>query len=143
MGYNREERGVKMNKYVIDYEYGIADFFTEATDEKEVRRKFYNCANCCFGIRKSIGGYTVKETYLDVALPIPYRDKGGTQFLSHNGDEILFNDHFKTSNGEPWKLMNEHGDWCSCQEMGKEELSCNVHHFWVKDHNKLCDCQNK
>ena len=129
-----------MIKYVIDYEHGVADFYTNEADPKKARDEFYGCAGICFGIRKSLGATVIKRTYKDVALPIPYRDKGATQFLSHGGDEILFDDRFRTHDGDPWKLMNEHTNWCSCKVKGVEELSCEVHHFWVPDHDKKCDC---
>ena len=132
-----------MNKFVIDYEYGIADFYTDASDDKEVLRQFWECASVCFGIRKSLGETKIDTRYLGTDLPIPYRDKGGTQFLAHHGDEILFNDKYKTHDGKPWKLYNEHGEWCTCRKLGREELSCEVHHFWVKNHNKKCKCMDK
>lgn len=128
-----------MNKYEIDYEYGAAEFYTEATDPAQVRREFHNCANHCFGIRKSIGGYTVVATYLNVDLPIPYRGKDATQFLAHHGDEILFDDRFTEDDIYPWKLHDEGGDWCSCAERGKPELSCTVHHFYVENHDEICE----
>lgn len=58
--------------------------------------------------------------------------------LTHDGDLIAFNSKFRDSEGGYWKIMSEHGDVCTCKETGKEELSCEVHHFWVKNHDKIC-----
>ena len=134
-----------MNKYVIDYEYGVADFYTDASNPDDVRLEFHTAANRCFGIRKSLGGYRVLESYQNVELPIPYRDKGGTHFLSHHGDEILFKYLGLPGDLDKswWKLHSEHGDWCSCKIEGVQELACSVHHFWVPDHNLVCDCMTK
>jgi hypothetical protein len=142
-----------MNKYVIDYDYGVADFYTEESDPpgtptdieitepmsiSAVRREFYHCANACFGIRKSLGDFHLKATYPGVLLPAPYEGHGGTHFLSHHGDEILFDSHYEQGFGEYWKLHIEGGGWCSCRERGKAQLDCEVHHFWVTDHDTLC-----
>jgi len=147
-----------LNKYVIDYGYGRADFYTEALDPEgtpvememfqdlalsPVRREFLTCATACFGIRKSLGDYRLLETYLNVELPLPYRGHGGTHFLSHHGDDILFDSHYEQAPGEYWKLHSEGGGWCSCKQRGKPELSCDAHHFWVPDHEALCSCQNR
>lgn len=129
-----------MHKYKIDYGYGVADFYTEAVDPAQVRREFHACANECFGIRKSLDGYQVQETYRDVALPLPYRNHLATHFLSHHGDEILFDRTHSTPCGAGWKLHNESGEWCSCRERGVPELACEVHHFWVANHDQLCRC---
>ena len=129
-----------MNKVVIDYGDGAADFYCEASDPKQVEREFYACANHCFGIRKSIMRYEVRGTYPNVDLPLPYRGHGATHFLSHHGDEILFDaNHHQDEHGlEYWKLHDESGDWCSCRERGKAQLDCTVHHFWVPDHDEAC-----
>ena len=133
-----------MNKYDINYVYGTAYFYCEADDDIEVTRDFQRCAACCFGIRKSLGDVGIVRRYANVELPLPYRDKGGTHLLIHSGgDTILFDASQHTDNGEPWKLMSEWGEWCSCKERGKAELSCGVHHFWVLDHDKVCDCQKQ
>lgn len=117
-----------MNKYTINYGYGVADFYCEATEEKRIITEFYNCANCCFGIRKSITREpSIEKQDHNVELPLPYRDKGATHFLSHGGgDQILFNFSHKFQNS-PWKLMNECGDWCSCKKLGRPDPSCAVH----------------
>ncbi len=133
-----------MNKYVIDYGYGVAQFYTEATDPAEVRREFYACANACFGIRKSLAGYEVVCSFSSAALPLPYRGFEATHFLSHSGgDDILFDSRFQTLDGSLWKLRDERGDWCSCSQRGTPELACEVHHYFVADHDMQCRCQEK
>lgn len=148
-----------MNKYVIDYGYGTADFYTETTDPpgtpadiqmhepmilSPVRSEFFKCAQACFGIRKSLGDLQFLATYPMVLLPAPYEGHGGTHFLSHGGDEILFDSHYEQDTGEWWKIHAEGGDWCSCQERGKAQLDCSVHHFWVPDHDERCaECKAK
>jgi hypothetical protein len=129
-----------MNKYSIDYGGGIAEFYCEATEPREVEREFHACANHCFGIRKSIMRYSVRATYKGVELPLPYRGHGATHFLSHHGDEILFDARFHQDESglEYWKLHVEGGGWCSCKERGKPQLDCEVHHFWVPGHDELC-----
>ena len=123
---------MNMNKYVIDYGYGTAQFYTEATDPVQVRREFYDCANACFGIRKSMSGYEVVCSFSGVELPLPYRGHEATHFLSHSGgDDILFDSRLQTLDGRAWKLHHESGDWCSCAERGTPELSCDVHHYYV------------
>ena len=126
-------------KYIIDYEYGVGNFYTTEADRKKALSQFLNCASECFGIRKSLGETTLKIRYKNVQLPIPYRNKGGDLLLTHNGgDEILFTTRVRGKDNEYWKLHSEWGDWCSCKKKGKEELSCEVHHFWVKNHDKVC-----
>lgn len=132
-----------MNKYRIDYGFGVAEFYTDATDPAQVRREFHACANECFGIRKSLDGYEVVATYLGVGLPTEYRVTGATHLLIHGGDEILFDRSHSTPSGEGWKLYNESGERCSCQERGRPELACEVHHFWVPDHDEVCDCTKR
>lgn len=130
-----------MNKYVINYEYGVADFFTNETDVKKVLAEFHDCANECFGTRKSIGNTSISLAYAGALLPLPYRGHDATHFLSHNGDEILFDRRVLLPGGEGWKLHNEWGDWCSCADLGTPALSCQVHHhFWVPGHDEICEC---
>ncbi len=61
-----------------------------------------------------------------------------SHILAHNGDVIVFTD--TEFDGGYWKLKNEHGNWCTCKKEGKPELSCENHHFWVKNHDKKCNC---
>lgn len=71
-------------KYKIDYQYGVANLYTPSEDWED---RFYELANQCFGIRKSIG---------DVSL-IKQEDKepvdmlcGEYERLEHNGDVIIW-----------------------------------------------------
>jgi hypothetical protein len=75
-----------------------------------------------------------KETQIDI--PKDKLDK--VQFvLAHDGDVIVFSN--TKIDGSYWKLKSEHGDdWCICKEEGKPELNCEVHHFYVKNHDKIC-----
>lgn len=132
-----------MNKFEIDYEYGIADWWTTSAPEL-VLREFNVAANCCFGLRKSLGDTRIRASFENVAPPLPYREgdtlalsHGATHLLTHSGDEILFDFAHATADGDPWKLRDQ-GDWCSCKVRGQAELACSVHHFWVPDHNKVC-----
>lgn len=151
----------KWTVYHIDYEHGRTEFWslrppTEVYDAvwwtREGRgegkrpvaiRDFLNCAGACFGIRKSIGQITLLGTSREFDLPsfLTGDDSlpGVTMYLTHNGDRIAFDDRFECD-GFPWKLFSEHGEWCSCPERGVPSLTCDVHHFWVPDHNKLCKC---
>ena len=130
-----------MNKYEIDYGRGVAYFWTDALDARDVQGQFYRLAGECFGIRKSISAYEVLQRYQGVELPIPYRDKGATHLLEHSGDIILFDDAHRCPNGNSWKLLSETGEWCSCQQRGSPELACSCHHFWVENHDQLCQCK--
>ena len=135
-----------MNKYVIDYGYGHADFFTEENNPEDVVREFSQAASICFGIRKSMADRIILDTYLDAELPIPYRDKGATHFLSHSGDKIVFKylgDAVKDLDLRWWKLKGEWGDWCSCKEIGIPELACSVHHFYIENHDEICKCMDR
>ncbi len=133
-----------MNKYVIDYGYGTAHFYTEAADRAEVKREFFECANACFGIRKSISVYEVRCSFSSVKLPLPFWGHEATHFLSHSGgDDILFDCRFQTPGGGWWKLYSEWGEWCSCEGRGTPALSCEVHHFYVSDHDEQCACREK
>lgn len=135
-----------MNKYVIDYGFGHADFYTEENEPDRVTFEFNRAANRCFGIRKSMLKQEILETYMDVELPIPYRNKDATHFLSHSGDQILFKylgKDIEDFDIRWWKLKGEWGDWCSCKKIGEPELACSVHHFWVEDHDETCDCTDR
>lgn len=88
-----------MYRHTIDYENGIANFWTPELDPGEALVEFFKVASTCFGIRKSIGQVTVTATIQEDF--ISYKDQGATHLLSHNGDEIYFNAH----------KMNDHGEW--------------------------------
>lgn len=143
-GLGREQ----MVEYAIDWEHGKAHFFAKTQDDTEVLAEFTWCAECCFGIRKSLGRVTIEGRREGASLPEKYQGKGATHLLVHWSDpicrdEILFDANYQTDDGEPWKLRDEHGDWCTCAERGKAELSCKVHHFDVENHDEVCDCHKR
>ena len=71
-------------KYLIDYEYGIAKLYTPNEDWEE---RFYELANQCFGIRKSIG--EVRLISKEDEKPLGVLD-GEHERLEHNGDVIIW-----------------------------------------------------
>ena len=71
-------------KHIIDYEFGKAHFITQSSDPKAVMREFYECANQCFGIRKSIG-----ETNIIASHAF---ETDSLTVLLHNGDSIIFDE---------------------------------------------------
>lgn len=133
------EQEAPFNEYVIDYGCGVASFWTRETEARAVQQEFYTAANNCLGIRKSLAGYRVTETYRGALLPIPFRNANGMHLLTHSGDTILF-DAATEFEGDWWKLHTEYGNWCSCTTRGVPELACEAHHFYVKDHDVQCKC---
>jgi len=73
-------------KYVIDYGYGVAHLYTPSENWKD---RFYDLANQCFGIRKSIA--TVSLISKEEAEPEQKLD-GEYERLEHSGDVIVWND---------------------------------------------------
>jgi len=71
-------------KYLIDYEYGISKLYTPNEDWEE---RFYELANQCFGIRKSIG--EVRLISKEDEKPLGVLD-GEHERLEHNGDVIIW-----------------------------------------------------
>lgn len=73
----------------IDYGFGVAEFWSRATDA-ELERTFMLHANQCFGIRKSVCKFhVVKVTVAE--LPEFWRQiPNASVLLKHNGDTILF-----------------------------------------------------
>ena len=69
----------------IDYEYGRAKLYTPYNEWEE---RFYELAEQCLGIRKSIGELTL----LSKSIESP-KDKipGEFERLEHNGDVIIWN----------------------------------------------------
>lgn len=63
--------------------------------------------------------------------------------LAHGGGDVIVFSKTKDSEGNYWKLKDEFGYWCTCENEGTADLSCENHHFWVKDHDKICNCQIK
>lgn len=79
-----------MTKFAkIDYGYGIAKFWGDF-DEASCERAFYEKANQCFGIRKSIAGFSIVEMN-DSPLPPPWASLAGAAWvLRHSGDTIVW-----------------------------------------------------
>ena len=75
-----------MNKYTIDYGFGTATLYTPSSDWEG---RFYELANQCFGIRKSImWAHLVRS---EDAEP-KYKVVGEYERLEHNGDLIVWNE---------------------------------------------------
>ena len=72
-------------KYLIDYEYGIAELYTPHEDWE---RRFQHLSDQCFGIRKSVGEVRLIEK-TDEKYPYPLQ--GEYERLHHNGDVIVWN----------------------------------------------------
>lgn len=118
-----------MNKYRIDYGYGVADFYCDG--EGDVIKQFYTCADACFGIRKSmISDPVVVGIYQDILLPLPYRTHSITHLLVHSGDEIAFDANHKQDGLHYWKIKDEWGDWCECETRGIYSADCEVHKYY-------------
>jgi hypothetical protein len=130
-----------MIAYTIDYTHGIAKFYTEQIDELLALREFRDCASSCFGIRKSMENPRITRIKIYEPLPEEYQGKDATHFLTFAGDEVLFDSRYRNTSGEPWILHDGSGNWCTCETRGVEELTCDVHHFWVFDHNEKCNCR--
>lgn len=71
-------------KYLIDYEYGIAELYTPS---EQWLNRFNELAGQCFGIRKSIGEVKLIECTDEQPL---YILQGEYERLCHNGDVIVW-----------------------------------------------------
>lgn len=71
-------------KYTIDYEYGTALLYTPSQD---FLGRFYELAEQCFGIRKSIGNVRLIQECNE--NPDNMMD-GEYERLEHNGDVIIW-----------------------------------------------------
>lgn len=59
--------------------------------ESDMQEAFYRHANQCFGIRKSIMGFTLLRYDADQNLPEPWNKiEGAATVLKHSGDTIVF-----------------------------------------------------
>lgn len=76
---------MKINKYTIDYQYGIANLYTPSEKWED---RFYDLADQCFGIRKSIG--QVRLISKTEENP-KYKLVGEYERIEHNGDLIVWN----------------------------------------------------
>ena len=75
-----------MNKYTIDYGFSTATLYTLSADWEG---RFYELANQCFGIRKSImWAHLIKK---EDAEP-KYKLVGEYERLEHDGDLIVWNE---------------------------------------------------
>lgn len=76
----------------IDYGFGIAELWGEF-DINTVKREFYEKANQCFGIRKSISGFELLSFGEHEGLPSPWNSmEGAATVLKHSGgDTIVWN----------------------------------------------------
>ena len=75
-----------MNKYTIDYGFGTATLYTPSSDWEG---RFYELANQCFGIRKSImWAHLVRS---EDAEP-KHKIVGEYERLEHDGDLIVWNE---------------------------------------------------
>lgn len=87
---NQRSEVNEMMKAEIKYGFGTAEFWGEFTAET-VERQFYQHANQCFGIRKSISGFTLLSIE-EEALPEPWAQlNGASTMLKHSGDTIVWN----------------------------------------------------
>lgn len=77
---------MEINKYKIDYTFGVAKLYTPSEDWK---KRFYDLANQCFGIRKSIGYVSLISK---VKEEPKYKIEGEYERLEHNGDVIVWNE---------------------------------------------------
>lgn len=72
--------------YMIDYGFGVAKLYTPREDW---RSRFYELADQCFGIRKSIAYANLIGEYSESPRdPLP----GEYERLEHNGDVIVWNE---------------------------------------------------
>lgn len=70
-------------KYLIDYEYGIAELYTPS---EHWLSRFHELSSQCFGIRKSVGEvHLIEETNEQP----PYLLQGEHERLCHHGDVIV------------------------------------------------------
>lgn len=85
-------RETTMNEAEIDYGHGMAKMWGDF-DAETVRGFFFQHANQCFGIRKSISGFRLISISQAAALPEPWaKMEGATTVLKHSGgDTIVWN----------------------------------------------------
>ena len=81
-------------KYKIDYEYGVANLYTPKENWED---RFYELANQCFGIRKSIGEVELVETTDEEPN---YKVVGEFERLEHSGDIIIWDENGEKIKGE-------------------------------------------
>ena len=134
---------ISPNRYTITFGGHSSerfDFYTYEDDKKLVLEEASKFADLVFGLRKNYMGGSIFISSGKVVFPMPYRYKGATHLLQFQGYDYLWDASKENRKGEPWKLFSQ-DEWCTCKEMGEEELSCKVHHFWVENHSEVCQCQ--
>lgn len=100
---------MKNKRYVIDYGFGIARFYTPY--EPELR--FYTLAGTCFGIRKSIIRFVIKSVE-EVDIPDFERLEFG--FSSFNsGDVYVWNEKGERKMLSP--ILEEEWDDCYVEDL--------------------------
>jgi hypothetical protein len=76
---------------LINYGFGLASFYGHFPDRESVEQEFYEKANQCFGIRKSIAGYDLLEFQEPLIEPQEFVDyPTATHVLKHSGDVIVW-----------------------------------------------------
>lgn len=122
-----------MKKYRIDYGWSVAEFYT-ASPEDKVLGEFSECANNCFGIRKSITRNPKIVASHDADLPEKYLGKNVTHVLVHNypfPDEIAFDATRTQGDNQFWKVRDEWGDECTCEGNEYSE-HCGIHKYYLE-----------
>lgn len=88
-----------MNKYIIDYDFGMAILYTPV-EEPLVISHFQYLANQCFEIRKSAGYIKLLQVSTE-EMPKPWiLLKDATHMLAHNGDVIIWDSKGNKINSE-------------------------------------------
>lgn len=98
-----------MKKYLINYGFGYADFYTDALD---VEDRFYTLAGTCFGIRKSIWGCNIIKVVEDDREETHYEE------LAFSGDRYIWRNDGARKMIEPW--ADEEWDMYYCEECRRD-----------------------
>jgi hypothetical protein len=84
-----------LNRYKVNYQYGVAFLWTPVEGDEEAMKRFYQLAGQCFGIRKSIGETKLVETKKDVERPM-WAHPWASDFyeaLQHTGGDTIIWDN--------------------------------------------------
>lgn len=101
----------------------------KSTDDQVMKMGGDSLANTrLHAMLNQVHDYNVNQTQLEKLCYI----------LAHSGGDLVGFTEDKDPEGNYWKLLSEWGDVCSCKKYGMAQLSCDVHHFWTKDHEKVC-----
>ena len=71
-----------MNKIIIDYQYGTAEFYTNLEYDESIIEKFYSLASECFGLRKNLGEVKIESK----------EETKISEIIIHDGDTIIFDE---------------------------------------------------